>query len=536
MGRYRRELEERRRVETALKESEKRTRGIFNAVSDAVFLHPYAEKGFALFEDVNETACERYGYSRAEFRKLTVQDVTRREREFARSAQSHLLRLAETGQLIFEAIHITKAGEEFPVEVKAVVVELNRRAMILSVARDISERKERESRREELEAQLRHAQKLEAVGTLAGGIAHDFNNVLTAITGFSELGLRAAREGRSPQRQLGQILKAAERSKELVRQILTFSHKVDFRLVPLDLNQEIAGLKEILERTIPKMIGIELNLAEDLEPILGDANQLEQILLNLATNAKDAMPDGGRLTIETRAVSLDEEHCRENIEASPGDFALIRVSDTGSGMNPEVVDHIFDPFFTTKEVGKGTGLGLSSVFGIVRGHGGHITVRSELDRGTVFSIYIPFSRVELSPQEDSGAEQPGTGLQPEGGTELILLVDDEESIREIGDEILSVSGYRVLTAPDGEAALEIFLEMNSTVDLVVLDLGMPGMGGQQCLQELLEIDPGVKVLIASGYLNPGRFKEALEAGAVGFIPKPFKMVSLLTAVRQALDR
>jgi CheY-like chemotaxis protein len=280
------------------------------------------------------------------------------------------------------------------------------------------------------------------------------------------------------------------------------------------------------------MIGVENNLAGDLWPINGDPNELEQVLLNLATNARDAMPQGGRLVFETSNMIIDEEFSHAHLKVAPGDYVLLQVSDTGQGMNEPTKEKIFDPFFTTKAQGKGTGLGLSTVYGIVKSHGGHISCYSELGQGTNFKIYLPVFQEggALGPREAPTREQPA------GGHESILLVDDEKALLELGEAILVRAGYSVLKAQCGEDALELFKQHKDHLDLVIMDLGMPGMGGYKTLESLLEINPQAKVLIASGYTANSQVQTALQAGAVGYIAKPFGRADLLTKIREELDR
>ena len=382
-----------------------------------------------------------------------------------------------------------------------------------------------------LEAQLRQAQKMEAVGTLAGGIAHDFNNLLQAIQGYAELLLFEHRAEDFGYWELQEICRAAQRGAELTKQLLTFSRKVESKLKPLNLNPEVAQIAKLLERTIPKMIAIQLRLQGDLNSVNADPTQIEQTLMNLAVNAKDAMPDGGTLTIETRNVVLHDEYCRRYAEIIPGKYVMLSVSDTGCGMESGTIEHIFDPFFTTKGVDKGTGLGLSMVYGIVKNHGGHIVCRSKPGKGTSFDIYFP--AVELVEKSAEVTEAAGA-LQ--GGTETILVVDDDDVIRDLCREILTKFGYKVLTAFSGESALDIYGEEKDRIDLVILDLIMPGIGGRKCLEGLLEMDPEAKVILASGYSADGPAAVALKSSIRGFVNKPYQVKQILSAVREALDR
>lgn len=380
----------------------------------------------------------------------------------------------------------------------------------------------------QLEKQLLRSQKLEAIGTLAGGIAHDFNNLLQVVLGFAELLIMKEPTDGHSSGELKAIAKAARDGAELVRRLLTFSRKAEIKPRPLDMNQVVTQAEQLLRRTIPKMIAIELSLTQNLTRINADPAQIEQLLLNLAVNSRDAMTEGGRLFIETSTVHLDDRYCATHVEATRGRYVLLTVSDTGQGMEKEVVDHIFEPFFTTKKPGEGTGLGLSMVYGIVKGHGGHITCYSEPGMGTTFKIYLPSIETDLEPDVVSTREMAAFG------TETILLVDDEELIRELGQEILNRSGYTVLTASNGREALDIYRAATDRIDLVILDLLMPEMGGKQCLAELLKIDSEVKVLLASGYPAHGPANDAL-AHAKGFVNKPFDAHELLRSARKVLD-
>jgi nitrogen-specific signal transduction histidine kinase/CheY-like chemotaxis protein len=395
---------------------------------------------------------------------------------------------------------------------------------------DITERKRTEEERHKLEAQLRHAQKMEAIGTLAGGVAHDFNNLLQVILGYAELMLLNRKNSDPEYDELREVVCAAARGSELVRQLLTFSRKVESKLRPLSLTHEVRQISELLSRTIPKMIEIELHLAEDLYAVNADPAQIEQILMNLAVNAKDAMPEGGKLVIRTENVYLDKDYCDAHVGAKPGHYALLVISDTGHGMDQHTLAHVFEPFFTTKGVGRGTGLGLAMVYGIVKNHDGCITCYSEVGCGTTFRIYLPVIG-HLPETARRSVEQAVAG-----GSETVLLVDDEESVREVARQMLERFGYRVLLASDGETAVAEYVKRIGHVDLVILDLVMPGMGGKRCLEELLWVDPRARVLIASGHAAKDQTKGALEAGAKGFVAKPYELTKLLRAVRDVLGR
>ncbi|MCK4391235.1 MAG: response regulator [Desulfobacterales bacterium] len=377
------------------------------------------------------------------------------------------------------------------------------------------------------------SQKMEAIGTLTGGIAHDFNNILQAILGNISLLLYNLGEHESHYHtKLKQIESSAERASDLVRQLLTFSRKGESKLRPLRLNAEINEVRMLLNSAIPKMIAIELDLDPDLKLINADPVQVNQILMNLAINARDAMPDGGKLVIGAKNVTLDEEYCRTHSDLRVGEYVMLWASDTGQGMDKDVLDHIFEPFYTTKSVGKGTGLGLSTVYGIVKSHQGHIICESEPRRGTTFKIYFP----ALDKAVQKVCEEKPEELSIIHGTETILIVDDEEDIREYCKEMLGGYGYTVLTARSGEEALKVFVKERASIDLVVLNLVMVGMGGKRCLEELLKLDPVAKVLILTGYTVAGPVKEAEEMGAKGLLSKPVRPRQMAKVIREILDR
>ncbi len=391
------------------------------------------------------------------------------------------------------------------------------------IFRDVTDRKR-------LERQLRQAQKMEAVGTLAGGIAHDFNNLLQVTMGFSELLLLDRKETDPEYEDIRKIFEAARTGADLVQRLLAFSSKAESKQRPINLNHQIERAQKILRRTIPRMIDIELRLSDSLSAINADAAQIEQLIVNLALNARDAMPDGGRLTISTENTTLDSEYCGAHLGAEPGVHVVLTVSDTGSGMDKETLENIFDPFFTTKAVGRGTGLGLAVVHGIAQQHGAHIVSESEPGKGTTFRICFP--------SLDKAIRAPGTTAEPikfPRGLETVLLVDDEDFVRNFGERILGRYGYNVLVAKNGKEALEIYRKEKDNISLVILDLIMPEMGGKQCMKELLKIDLAVKVLVASGYESGGGPLDAREAGAAGFVRKPFNVAQILQSVRQIID-
>ncbi|WP_051822171.1 PocR ligand-binding domain-containing protein [Desulfonatronum thiodismutans] len=406
----------------------------------------------------------------------------------------------------------------------------SRPAGMVYVIRDVTERKRAEQEQEKLQSLFLQSQKMESVGTLAGGVAHDFNNLLQVVRGNMELLPQQATLGSQAQSRVQAVIKALDRAAVLVQQLLLFSRKAESSKIQVDLNHEVREVARMLERTIPKMITLELRLDPSAWPLTADPVQIEQIMLNLARNAVDAMPEGGKLTLETSNVVLDKDFVNHHPGSSAGPHVLLIVTDTGYGMDAQTREHIFDPFFTTKEVGKGTGLGLASAYGIAKSHGGFIQCSSEPGLGTSFRIYWP----AMNEQEISPAEEP-LESPPPGGDETILVVDDEPEIRDLTQEALEALGYTIKNAASGEEALRIYQEHGQSLDLVLLDLNMPGMGGYKCLQELSRMNPSVKVVISSGYSANGNADAAQTAGAAGFIGKPYQLKDLAAVVRCALD-
>ncbi|MBW2095072.1 MAG: PAS domain S-box protein [Deltaproteobacteria bacterium] len=523
-----RDITGQKRAEDTLHASEERYRTIVENSHDGIVI---IDDNFRL-EYANDEICRMTGYGKeelvgADFRKFLDEESVRY------TVERYLKR--QRGEEVpprYEINFVRKNGEEIRVEASISIVstEMGERKTIAQLL-DITERKRAEEEKKKLESQLLHAQKMEAVGTLAGGVAHDFNNLLQAILGYTQMLLLNKGQNNLEYSRLKQIEKSTQRASELTRQLLTFSRKVESELRPLDLNNEVRQVQKILERTIPKMIDIELHLQEDVWTINADSMQMEQIVMNLAVNARDAMAEGGKLVFGTENVVLDREYCAAHLGAKPGRYVLLSISDTGMGMDRETVEHIFEPFYTTKEMGKGTGLGLAMVYGIVKSHGGYIMCYSERGEGTTFKIYLPVIEAESKLERQDTVER----VLP-GGDETILLVDDEESLRGMGKEILEKFAYMVFTVPDGETAVKTYREKGMQIDLVILDLVMPGMGGKQCLEELLRLDHSLKVIIASGYAVNGRTKEALDAGAEGFIRKPYELTQMLGVVRTVLDR
>ena len=425
-------------------------------------------------------------------------------------------------------------GALFDVQILAAMVrdKDGKPLSMMSSSVDITERKEAEKEKGRLEAQLRQSQKMEAIGALSSGVAHDFNNILQAINGYVQLLSTMEGLDRRAVRYSLEIDSAAQRATDLVQSLLAFSRKVEPELTPMDIKQEVSDAVKMLARTIPKMIDIETDLAEDLMMVNADRNQIHQVLMNLCANARDAMPHGGRLRIQGENIDIRDHESGDYSDLPPGRYVRIQVSDNGTGMDEETLKNIFDPFYTTKEIGKGTGLGLSMAYGIVDRHHGHITCSSKPGRGTCFTICLPAIAGWGIIKPDHQTEAPGRNLT---GQETILLVDDEKPIIETIRDALTMNSYSVLTAASGEEALERYRPDLNNIDLVILDLGMPGMGGLRCLEELLKLDPRVKVIVASGYSLDDQLRQAIAQRAKGFIGKPYRVTALLKKAREVLD-
>jgi two-component system, cell cycle sensor histidine kinase and response regulator CckA len=397
--------------------------------------------------------------------------------------------------------------------------------------RDVSAHKKAEQVRANLEEQLRGAQKMEAVGSLAGGIAHDFNNLLTVILSYTKFVLKAMQEGDPSRDDLLEVQKAAERAAMLTRQLLAFSRKQVLKPLQLNLNQVVEGIEKMLKRILGEDIEVALNLDPDLGITLADPSQIEQVLMNLVVNARDAMPKGGRLAIETSNVVLDEDYASIHKAATPGPYVQLSVSDSGCGMDKRTQERIFEPFFTTKEVGKGTGLGLSTVYGIVKQSGGSIWVYSELGQGTTFKIYLPMALTEAEIATCDTEEIPS---QPRGnGT--ILVVEDEAALRKIAVRTLEAVGYTVLSAADGDEALHVSSLHQGEILLLLTDVVMPRMGGSVLAQKLSLTRPSLKVVYMSGYTDDTIVHHGVLDKGTHFISKPFTAEDLTTMVRNVLD-
>jgi PAS domain S-box-containing protein len=516
------DVTERMRVEAALRRAEEQYRSIFEHAVEGIFQSTPDGRFIA----VNPALARILGY--ASPAELIAERAEIGTQHFVDpNCRAELLQLLTERDVVagFECeVYRKDRSKMWVVEnIRAIRDERGRLRNYEGSIEDIHERKT-------LEAQFRQAQRLEAVGQLAGGVAHDFNNLLTAITGYSDLALRRLRPEDPLHHHLDEIRKAAERAGGLTRQLLAFSRKQVLQPKVIDLNAVVADVDKMLRRLIGEDIDLLTVLRAEPPAIRADPGQIEQVLMNLAVNARDAMPAGGQLTIETTNVDLNEEYASQHIGVAPGPYVMLAVSDTGCGMDAETRARIFEPFFTTKELGKGTGLGLSTVYGIVKQSGGNIWVYSEVGRGTTFKVYLP--------SVDAAAEQlerAAPQLEIPTGHETILLVEDEELVRTLAHEVLQMSGYRVLVAANGGAALLICERHTGPIHLLLTDIVMPELSGQELAERLTRLRPDMRVLFMSGYTNNAVIHNGTLAAVVNYIQKPFSPDALARKVREVLD-
>jgi PAS domain S-box-containing protein len=514
---YRRRVAEEARID-----SERIFKTLFESAADAIFIGDMEGRCV----EANEEAARSTGYSRAELKRRSLKDFT--EPSFHGVLAENLTGLMGAGRACFESLHMTKEGKSFPVELNCRLIDYSGKRAVLAVARDISARRKAEEDQRLLQLQLLQSRKMESVGRLAGGVAHDFNNILTSILGYCELLMSEFPAGHPMVKQLDVIRKSGERGASLTRQLLAFSRKQVLQMKPVDLNAIIENMARMVSRIIEEDIRVELRL-KTVKNVLADQGQIEQVLMNLIANARDAMPDGGRLLIETENELLDRRYAETHEGLRPGIHVMLAVSDTGRGMSAEMKERIFEPFFTTKGTGAGTGLGLATVYGIVRQHNGHIRVESEPDRGTSFKVYLPAT------EESIVSGNQFRGAVPARGSETILVVDDDATIVEMIEKTLRPLGYSVLTANGSEEALAISERYEKEIRLLLTDVIMQSMNGRELSVAIKQRRPGVRTIFMSGYTdNLIARKGVLDPGAV-LLQKPFTQGLLARSIREVID-
>jgi PAS domain S-box-containing protein len=476
--------------------------------------------------DVNRQGCNSLGYTKEELCSLSVLDI---DPSFSREKWVNHVKNFQVGQSrCTESIHKRKNGETFPVEIMISTFSYNDRVYRVSFVQDITEKHQAKLQHQKLEKQLEQVQKLEAIGRLAGGIAHDLNNLLTPILGYSDLLYNDKSLHDEAIQMIEHITRAGIGARDLVKQLLAFSRKQVLEHKSLNVNTILDNFENLIRRTIREDVEIRIFKAGDLKPALLDKGQIEQVLMNLIVNASDAMPSGGKLTIETRMTELDESYVATHPDVEPGNYVMLAISDTGTGMDEETVSKIFEPFFSTKGE-MGTGLGLATVYGIIKQHKGSIWVYSELGKGTTFKVYLPAA--ESGQVKDTPKNELDTGIL---GTEIILLVEDNEAVRKTVYDILNGQGYRVIAVKHGAEALEK-ISAGIKPDIVLTDVIMPRMNGKELYNRISEQLPAVKCLYMSGYTDNVIARHGVLDDGIQFIQKPFSSRAILRKVREVLE-
>jgi PAS domain S-box-containing protein len=524
------DITEHKRSEEALRESEERYRTILENIEDGYY-EVDLPGNFTFF---NDSLCRMLGYSRDELIGMGNDRYT--DPENRKKLFQAFNRVYRTGEPVkdFDWEVIRKDGRKVYGEVSVSLIRSSTGEPIgfRGIARDVTERKRAEKEMAALQEQLIQSQKMEAVGRLAGGVAHDFNNLLTVIKGYAQLSLLDLKENDPLWENIQEIQKATERATNLTRQLLAFSRRQILDPKVLDLNSLLKDTEKMLRRMIGEDIELVTRLSDGLGKVKIDPSQIEQVIFNLAVNARDAMPSGGKFTIETANVQSDEGYALTHLGLTPGHYVRLSVSDTGVGMSREVQEKAFDPFFTTKEKGKGTGLGLSTVHGIVTQSGGKIWVYTEPGHGTTFKIYFPTVEGEL---DTLNVKQEAHS--PPRGSETVLLVEDEPSVRDLANRLLKQQGYRVLEAANGEEALRLAQDMTGErIHLLLTDVVLPHMSGKELADQLKTFRPDLKVLYTSGYTDYAVVHQGILNSGTHFLQKPFSHETLSQKVREALEK
>jgi len=521
------------KMEMQLKESEKWLATTLKSIGDALIATD--SKGIVTF--MNPIAEGLTGWKREEALGKDVNEVFKIiHEETCSPAENPVQKVLHKGLIVGLADHIvllSRDGRETPIDDSGAPIKNDKGDTIgfVLVFRDISERRRAEEEKEKMQAQFLQAQKMEALGRLVGGVAHDFNNVLTTINGYSEMLMRCMGQGDPMGKNLEQIYRAAQRAASLTYQLLAFSRRQVVQPKVLNLGAVVADMKKMLRRLIGEDIELVMVLTPGLAQIKADPGQMEQVIMNLIINARDAMPRGGKLTIKTGNVILSENDCKHLPKAWPGTFVCLSVEDTGTGIDKDIIDRIFEPFFTTKGPVEGTGLGLSTVYGIVSQHGGWIDVCNKPKQGAIFKVYLP----AVTAEREDEAEESISLCELQGSGERILLVEDEREVREVISKLLSENGYIVSEAGSAEEAMDIFAKEMGDFHLVFSDVVLSGKDGLQLVEQLMLGKPELRVLLTSGYSDErSRWLDVQERG-LRFVQKPLTLADLLRATRQALE-
>jgi PAS domain S-box-containing protein len=511
------DITRRKRAEEALQQSEERYRSLVENTQDGYFICDFHTGGFRF---LNQRMCDLLGYTREEALQLTLWDVlSENDHRIMRTLIESQQAGPKTNTPPRSYIAVRKQETQFRAEISTALVTFNEKPAIQGLLRDVTEK-------ERLHAKLQQAQRLESVGTLAGGVAHDFNNLLMAIQGNASLALNKVKASHSAYDKLRNITTYVEDAAALTKQLLGFARGGKYEVKATQLNDLIQKTAHMFGRT-KKEITIRVKPQQDLWSIAVDRGQIEQVLLNLLVNAWQAMPNGGQIFIRTSNVVLDSAYAKA-YNVKPGEYTKTSVTDTGVGMDKAVQNKIFEPFFTTKDRGRGTGLGLASAYGIIKNHDGIINVYSERGKGTTFTIYLPATETDEITGEKSD-------MSPLRGTETVLIVDDEEIILNVASELLQELGYRTHIARTGLEAVDVYHQQQDEIDVVILDMVMPEMSGEEIYKKIRQMNPEVKILLASGYSIDGKASQILRYGCNGFIQKPFNIEELSRKLRELLD-
>jgi PAS domain S-box-containing protein len=504
------ELVQERTKELAI--SEKWHRSIFDNATDGIMV---LDKNGVIM-NVNQKACEIHGFDCDALIGINTGLL-----EAGNNKEKHderMSRILNGDTLIFETEHYKKDGSKTLLEISAKSIDIGGETYIQSFYRDITEKKK-------IQEQLMHSQKMDSIGALAGGIAHNFNNILTSILGYSELLLEYSNIDETSRQRVKNIESSSRKAGVMVSKLLSFARREVHEVLPLNLNDIVSDCVKLFEGVLNKRIGLKIDLYNNLPSLQGDPNQLEQVIMNLMVNARDAMPDGGLLSLRTNLAEIGKENPDISGSVAPGKYVVLTVSDTGCGINRDIMNKIFDPFFTTKEKGKGTGLGLASVYGIIKDHKGYISVRSEVGKGTTFDIFIPSSEKIVHKISKS---QPVT-LE---GHENILVIDDDKDVLKLIKDILETSGYDVMPFDNPLTAIDMFNNFYAKIQLVITDIMMPLMEGDELIRRLKEIKPDIKIIVVSGYSNE---RITIRKMVDAVVKKPFERLELLSIVRQLID-